>query len=311
MSVREPWLDTGGAVRPLPIAIFSWIAEQERSRLSERTKAGMELARRDGVHIGRPAVRVDVRRARALRAEGLPLREVASRLRVSLATLKRTLGGSKGVHCEGVVTPRKNRHRASGSKPTPYATGVDYGPTLPTDPTDEALARDWTLSASDFEEVRRCRGDDNRRRFAIQLCALRAFGCFVDDVGRVPVRIANHVGRQVGVPPALFLSDPDRAATDTAHTQRIRAYLGYRAFDDDALARLRTVLEERAATGVLPAEIDEHARVTLRAWKVEIPAARRLNDSSPHAPRKRRARCGTSSRAAYRPRSAKRSTPSW
>jgi hypothetical protein len=32
---------------------------------------------------------------------------------------------------------------------------------------------------------------------ALQLCAVRAFGSFIDDVRRVPVRIANHVGRQV------------------------------------------------------------------------------------------------------------------
>jgi hypothetical protein len=30
VSVRETWLDTGSAVRPLPIAIFGWVAEQER-----------------------------------------------------------------------------------------------------------------------------------------------------------------------------------------------------------------------------------------------------------------------------------------
>jgi DNA invertase Pin-like site-specific DNA recombinase len=99
VSVREPWLDTSGAVRPLLIAIFSWIAEQERSRLSERTRAGMERARRDGVHIGRPAVRIDVRRARALRAEGLSLREVASRLRATSCSIvlprARRLTGSR------------------------------------------------------------------------------------------------------------------------------------------------------------------------------------------------------------------------
>ncbi len=60
VSVREPWLDTGGgAVRPLLIAIFGWVAEQERTRLSERTKAGMDRARRSGIHVGRPSSRVD------------------------------------------------------------------------------------------------------------------------------------------------------------------------------------------------------------------------------------------------------------
>src|SRR5258708_6003534 len=45
VSVREPWLDTGGPVRDLLLAIFSWVAEQELRRLVERTRAGVERAR--------------------------------------------------------------------------------------------------------------------------------------------------------------------------------------------------------------------------------------------------------------------------
>src|SRR6185436_4419690 len=45
VSVREAWLDTTGPMRDLLLAIFSWVAEQERTRLVERTKAGMEAAR--------------------------------------------------------------------------------------------------------------------------------------------------------------------------------------------------------------------------------------------------------------------------
>jgi DNA invertase Pin-like site-specific DNA recombinase len=54
VSVRESWLDTGGPVRSLLIAIFSWVAEQERARLIERTKAGLAAARRKGKRLGRP-----------------------------------------------------------------------------------------------------------------------------------------------------------------------------------------------------------------------------------------------------------------
>jgi hypothetical protein len=64
---------------------------------------------------------------------------------------------------------------------------------LPVDPSDEDLARDWTLSAADIVEVKRCRGDDNRLRFAIQLCVLRNTGRFVSDFDAVPVPIANHL----------------------------------------------------------------------------------------------------------------------
>ena len=39
---------------------------------------------------------------------------------------------------------------------------------LPTDPSEEELVRDWTLSESDLGEIRRCRGAGNRLRFALR-----------------------------------------------------------------------------------------------------------------------------------------------
>lgn len=54
LSVREPWLDTSGPVRGLLVAIFGWVAEQERARLIERTKAGLDRARKQGKRLGRP-----------------------------------------------------------------------------------------------------------------------------------------------------------------------------------------------------------------------------------------------------------------
>jgi putative DNA-invertase from lambdoid prophage Rac len=103
LSVREPWLDTGGPVRPLLVAIFSWVAEQERAHLVARTKAGLERARRRGVHLGRPVARVDVVLARSLRAQGLSIRDVAKALRVPTTTLHRAIGRSeKGVPVAGL-----------------------------------------------------------------------------------------------------------------------------------------------------------------------------------------------------------------
>ncbi len=93
-------------------------------------------------------------------------------------------------------------------------TDVDVD--LAVDPSDEELARDWSLSIADLDESRRCRGDDNRHRFAVKLCALRVLGHFDDDVTAVPMRIANHVGRQIGRPPVLFIEPTDRRATSTS-----------------------------------------------------------------------------------------------
>lgn len=95
VSVRESWLDTGSPVRTLLVAIFSWVAEQERHRLVERTKAGLESARRRGARIGRPRVRVNLDRARQLRGQGKPLRDVAEAFGVGVATLHRALNPGK------------------------------------------------------------------------------------------------------------------------------------------------------------------------------------------------------------------------
>ena len=77
---------------------------------------------------------------------------------------------------------------------------------LPADPADEELARDWTLSEADMAEVRHCRGDTNRRRFALQLCTLRNYGRFLDDYELIPVRILTHLSRQLDLPPVLFIT---------------------------------------------------------------------------------------------------------
>lgn len=95
VSVREPWLDTGGPVRALLIAIFGWVAEQERAQIVERTKAGIERARRKGIRIGRPERAIDMRRAQALRDQGLSFAAVAKWLRVPKATLYRALSRLK------------------------------------------------------------------------------------------------------------------------------------------------------------------------------------------------------------------------
>ena len=74
--------------------------------------------------------------------------------------------------------------------------------TLPADPSDEELARDWTLSEADKYQALRCRGEAQRRRFAAQLCALSAYGRFLACSDVVPVGIANHLAVQLKLDPA-------------------------------------------------------------------------------------------------------------
>lgn len=60
-SLQESWLDTtAGGVGDLMLAVFAWVAEQERLRISERTKAGLAKARAEGKVLGRPRKNKDV-----------------------------------------------------------------------------------------------------------------------------------------------------------------------------------------------------------------------------------------------------------
>ena len=90
VSVQESWMDTGTPVRDLLLSIFSWIAEMERERLRERTRAGLERARAQGKQIGRPRAQVDMEEAlRLLDEEGLSYRKAAKRLGLGASTLHR------------------------------------------------------------------------------------------------------------------------------------------------------------------------------------------------------------------------------
>jgi putative DNA-invertase from lambdoid prophage Rac len=100
VSVREPWLDTGGPVRSLLVAIFSWVAEQERARLGERTRAGLDRARARGKKLGRPRRAIgkrDLARARAMLEVGSSVRFAAKTIKVPASTLHRALNGKEAT----------------------------------------------------------------------------------------------------------------------------------------------------------------------------------------------------------------------
>jgi DNA invertase Pin-like site-specific DNA recombinase len=53
------------------------LAKQERLRISDRTKAGLNRARRQGKVLGRPPVAADVQEVRELQGAGMGLRGIA------------------------------------------------------------------------------------------------------------------------------------------------------------------------------------------------------------------------------------------
>ena len=53
-SYTEQHFRTTGPAGELMLAVAAWVSKQERIRISDRTKAGLERARRSGKHCGRP-----------------------------------------------------------------------------------------------------------------------------------------------------------------------------------------------------------------------------------------------------------------
>jgi DNA invertase Pin-like site-specific DNA recombinase len=85
-SFMEPFFDSCGTFRDVVISIASTLAKQERLRRSERTKAGLEIARAKGKTLGRPPCNVDLIAIRRLRAKGTSWRKIGRALGVSPAT---------------------------------------------------------------------------------------------------------------------------------------------------------------------------------------------------------------------------------
>lgn len=64
-SLQESWLDTSDeGVGQLLISIMSWVARQERQRISERTIAGLKRTKENGTKLGRPVGSKDIGRRR-------------------------------------------------------------------------------------------------------------------------------------------------------------------------------------------------------------------------------------------------------
>jgi DNA invertase Pin-like site-specific DNA recombinase len=84
-------IDTTTSTGELVYKILAVIAEFERGLISERTRAGLEAARRRGAKIGRPRklTAAQTRRAYQRVKRGVPISRAARRLRVSHDTLAR------------------------------------------------------------------------------------------------------------------------------------------------------------------------------------------------------------------------------
>lgn len=97
-SFTEPWIDSAGPFRDVIISPLASLAKQERIRLKERVRAGLDRYRHDysagrvgkevysksgkDLPVGRPKRRFDRQRVAELRAQGHSYRQIARHMRI-------------------------------------------------------------------------------------------------------------------------------------------------------------------------------------------------------------------------------------
>lgn len=88
-SFTEQYFDSCGIFKDAVISILATVAKQERIRLSERTKAGLAIARSRGRQIGRPRLKVQPADIVRLKAQGHSLRAIGRSLGISEGSVRR------------------------------------------------------------------------------------------------------------------------------------------------------------------------------------------------------------------------------
>jgi DNA invertase Pin-like site-specific DNA recombinase len=88
-SFTEQYFDSCGSFRDAVISIAATLAKQERLKISERTVAGLERARKQGRIGGRPRVVTDRAKVADLRAAGKSLGEIAAEMGLAKTTVAR------------------------------------------------------------------------------------------------------------------------------------------------------------------------------------------------------------------------------
>jgi DNA invertase Pin-like site-specific DNA recombinase len=89
ISPNESWLQCDPSIRQLITSVMAWCAQRERENIIERTKVGMQRAKAEGVHCGRPFKDIDWKVVEALHKDGMNYKEIADKIDVPYSTFLR------------------------------------------------------------------------------------------------------------------------------------------------------------------------------------------------------------------------------
>lgn len=141
---------------------------------------------------------------------------------------------------------------------------------LPESFSDEQMVKDWTLSENDREAISKYR-KMFRLHLAIQICAMRLYGRFLNQVHDLSPQTVNYLAQQLDLPPSLEVQIPAREATYLEHRQNVLNHLGFNRFDEAAQEQLENWLEQKARLGLLPDDLFQQAEYHLLAQRILLP----------------------------------------
>ena len=97
VSYQEQWLESTGPFKDVMISMFATLAKQERARISERTIAGLKVARSKGKRLGRsPLPEKNIRTVLTLnQSAGIGARKIAKSTGFPLGTVSAILTRSR------------------------------------------------------------------------------------------------------------------------------------------------------------------------------------------------------------------------
>jgi len=99
-SFTEPYLDSCGTFKDVVISLLATMAKQERLRMGERVRAGLQHARKQGKKLGRPPLRQltseEIAKLRKERSRTkAPFRTLATRYKTSVWTVHKLCTGRR------------------------------------------------------------------------------------------------------------------------------------------------------------------------------------------------------------------------
>jgi len=87
-SFTEQYIDSSGIFKDVIIALLSTLAKQERVRISERVKAGLEKSRLQGRVGGRPTLEAaKIEKIRKMKSSGMSIIAISKELKISRGSI--------------------------------------------------------------------------------------------------------------------------------------------------------------------------------------------------------------------------------